>query len=93
MEKPSFRYQAMCSCQDCREAAVYKVAAPWSNGTHRELKNYGLACESHRDAQLARGQQHRQGLKLADGETIGQVGVYKLVSGKRDAELPRVAES
>jgi hypothetical protein len=92
MEKPTFSYQAICSASECRQPAVYKVAAPWSNGTQRELKNYGLACESHREAQLARAQTHRQGLKLADGETIGQVGLYKLVPGKRDVELPRVGD-
>jgi hypothetical protein len=93
MEKPTFHYQPTCSAADCQQPAVYKVAAPWSNGTQRELKNYGLSCEAHRESQLSRGQTNRQGLKLAEGETMGQVGLYKLVAGKRDVELPRVAES
>ena len=93
MEKNAFEYHPTCSAPDCDQPAVYKVAAPWSNGTSRELKNYGLACEAHRETQLALAQVHRKDLKLAEGETVGQVGLYKVVPGKRDAELPRLPES
>ena len=88
----SFQYQPKCSAPNCNQPAVYKIAAPWSDGTSRELKNYGLACEAHRDSQLARGLLHRQGLVLAEGETVGQVGLYQLVPGKRDIELPRLPD-
>jgi hypothetical protein len=90
MEKTNFGYQPTCSAPNCKQPAAYKVAAPWSNGTQRELKNYGLACEAHRDAQLSRGQLHRQGLKLAQGESVGEVGLYQLVAGRKDLELPRL---
>ena len=76
----------------CGQPAVYKVAAPWSNGTSHELKNYGLACETHRGSQLALAQIHRQGLALAEGETLGSVGLYTLHSGRRDAELKRLPD-
>ena len=92
MEKKSFQYEPTCSAPNCGKAALYKVAAPWSNGTSRELKNYGLACDEHRDSQLALAQLHRKDLKLADGETVGQVGLYQLIPGKRDAELPRLPD-
>jgi hypothetical protein len=92
METNAFRYQPTCSAPSCGQPAQYKVAAPWSNGTSRELKNYGLACEAHRDTQLAQAQSHRKNLKLAEGETVGQVGLYQLVEGKRDAELPRLPD-
>jgi hypothetical protein len=92
MEKTGFRYEPTCSAANCTSPAVYKVAAPWSNGTSRELKNYGLACEAHRESQLAQAQMHRKHLKLAEGETVGQVGLYKVVPGKRDAELPRLPD-
>jgi hypothetical protein len=92
MEKNAFQYQPTCSASNCNNPAVYKVAAPWSNGTSRELKNYGLACEAHRDSQLALAQMHRKDLKLADGETVGQVGLYQVVPGRRDAELPRLPD-
>lgn len=92
MEKITFQYQPKCSAAKCDQPAAYKVAAPWSNGTSRELKNYGLACEAHRDSQLALAQLHRQGLKLAEGETVGEVGLYQLVAGKRDVDLPRLPD-
>ena len=87
-----FRYRASCSASQCDQPAVYKIAATWSDGSSRELKNYGLACEAHRDSQLALAQLHRKDLKLAEGETVGQVGLYKVVPGRRDAELPRLPE-
>jgi hypothetical protein len=92
METKAFKYQPTCSAPNCGKPAVFKVAAPWSNGTSRELKNYGLACEDHRDSQLALAQLHRRDLKLAEGETVGQVGLYQLMSGKRDADLPRLPD-
>ena len=61
METKRFHYQPKCYAPNCGQPAVYKVAAPWSNGTSHELKNYGLACEAHRDSQLALAQIHRQG--------------------------------
>ena len=61
MENKAFQYQPTCSATDCTNAAAYKVAAPWSNGTSRELKNYGLACEQHRDSLLAAGPGASQG--------------------------------
>ena len=92
MEPPAFRYQPRCSAHHCEQAAVYKVAAPWSNGTSHELKNYGLACEAHRDSQLARAQLHRQGVSLAEGETLGTVGLYRLDPTQRDAGLTRLPD-
>ena len=74
------------------EPALYKLAATWSDGTSRELKNYGLACEAHRDSQLARAQIHSQGVALAEGETVGKVGVYRLKTGVRDVALVRLAD-
>ena len=92
MEPTTFHYQPRCSAPRCNQPAVYKVAAPWSNGTSHELKNYGLACEAHRDSQLALAQLHRQGLSLAEGETVGAVGLYALEPGRRDAELRRLPD-
>jgi hypothetical protein len=88
----AFQYQPRCSAANCDRPAVYKIAAPWSNGTSHELKNYGLACEAHRDSQLARAHLHRKDLPLAEGETLGAVGVYKLEPGRRDAALTRLPD-
>lgn len=92
MESKPFRYQPRCSSPRCDEPAVYKVAASWSNGSNRELKNYGLACEAHRDSQHALAQIRRLGLSLADGETLGNVGLYRLAPGNRDAALIRLPD-
>jgi hypothetical protein len=85
----SFQYRPGCSTTGCDQAAVYKIAATWSDGTSRELKNYGLACEVHRDGQLEVARRHHLGLRLSDGETVGPVEIYLLLSGCRDAQLSR----
>jgi hypothetical protein len=92
METKEFQYLPLCSSPHCNAPALYKIAAAWSNGTSRELKNYGLACDAHRSSQLARAQLHSQGVALAEGETVGQVGVYRLQPGERDATLVRMPD-
>ncbi len=90
MDLPVFHYVPRCSVADCGEAAPYKLAASWSDGTSRELKNYGLACPLHRDLQLARAQANRSLLVVSEGEIVGPVEIYELVAGHRDAELRQV---
>jgi hypothetical protein len=88
-----FHYQPCCFVKGCPQPAIYKVAAPWSDGTASELKNYGLACEEHRSSLVERAQTTRAALKLADGETVGPIAVYPLRPGFRDSELePLLAE-
>ena len=85
-----FHYRAACFAAGCRNPAVYKIAATWSDGTSRELKNYGLACEAHRVSQLQAARLHHAGLRLSEGETVGPVELYLLISGCRDAHLSRL---
>jgi len=87
-----FHYRPTCSTIGCQRDAIYKVAASWSDGLSWELKNYGLACEDHRISQLARGKLHRDGLVLANGEVVGQVGLYVLETDARDATLSRLPD-
>jgi len=87
-----FHYPPNCSAADCGRPAVYKIAATWSDGASWELKHYGLACETHRMSQLARGQLHRNGLILAEGEVVGPVGLFELQVNARDAELKRLPD-
>ena len=89
-EEKHFHYAPKCSDPGCGHPAAYKIGAVWSDGTSRELKNYGLACESHREAQLERARQHRDGLRLAEGESVGQVSLFALKAGRRDSELAKV---
>jgi hypothetical protein len=88
-----FRHRPACSEPGCAETAVYKVGAFWSDGSHHELKNYGLACASHRASQLARGRGNRDGLTLGPGETMGDVRLFLLDPHRRDSELESVADA
>jgi hypothetical protein len=89
-EEKYFHYKPRCSDPNCDQPAVYKVGAVWSDGTSRELKNYGLTCEAHRQSQLERARKHRDGLRLADGESVGQVALFVLDADRRDRDLARV---
>ena len=91
MDVPHFHYVPRCSVPGCSEPAPYKLAAPWSDGTSRELKNYGLACRKHREEQFVRAQRYRSLLVITEGETVGPVAVYELVAGTRDVDLPELA--
>jgi hypothetical protein len=88
----SFRYRPRCSAPSCDRPALYKIAAIWSDGTSRELKNYGLACEDHRDLQLKAAQARLRSLRLSDAESVGPVELYLLRTGCRDVDLARVIE-
>ena len=92
MEVLEFQYVPRCSTTGCDQPAGFKVAALWSNGTSRELKNYGLACDDHRQAQLERARRNCDLMLLAEGESIGEIGLYALVPGHRDLELQRLPE-
>ena len=92
MEIETFTYQPTCSVKGCDEPAHFKVAAPWSDGTSRELKNYGQTCDEHREKQLERAYHARKALKLTEGETVGEVGLYEIIPGMRDVDLPRLSD-
>jgi len=87
-----FLYCPRCSAARCREPALYKIAAVWSDGSSRELKNYGLACAAHCDQELAHARRRHQGLARADDEFVGPIELYLLRPGCRDAELTPMRE-
>jgi hypothetical protein len=89
----AFCYRPKCSHPSCNQPALFKVGAIWSDGTSRELKNYGLTCETHRRSQLERARQNRDGLRLAEGETVGAVALFVLEPGRRDTELAQITGS
>ena len=91
-DSQSFRYRPHCSAPACDRPALYKIAATWSDGTSRELKNYGLACENHRESQLIAAQGRVHSLRLSDAESVGPVSSTFLRTGCRDVDLPRVIE-
>ncbi len=92
MERETFEYQPTCSFPGCDQAAHFKVAAPWSHGSSRELKNYGLTCDDHREVQFERAREARLDLKQTEDETVGAIGLYHLMPGMRDVDLPRISD-
>jgi hypothetical protein len=84
MDEGIFRYATTCSFPGCPNPPRYKVAASWSYGPLRELKNYGLACEQHRGFLLDRARQNREHLAVGDDETVGPVEIYELTSARRN---------
>jgi len=92
-EEWEFCYRPRCSHPSCNQPALFKVGAVWSDGTSLELKNYGLTCESHRQSQLERARHNRDGLRLAEGESVGPVALFVLQPGRRDTELAQATDS
>jgi hypothetical protein len=87
-----FCYRPGCSAPACDRPAIYKVAATWSDGTSRELKNYGLACDDHSESQLTAARRRLGTLRLSDGESVGPVELYILRAGCRDVDLTRLVD-
>jgi hypothetical protein len=85
-------YPIHCTRAGCARLAVYKLAARWSDGTTSELKTYALSCaeclpEAYRNSCVK-----QTACRLARGETLRTPGIYLLVHGQRDQELPHCLE-
>jgi hypothetical protein len=79
-------------CYRCGEPARYKIAAAWSDGVTRELKTYGLACETCLAEWFRRSRERHAACRLAPGETLEKPGIYEVARGNRDRELTRRTE-
>ena len=90
MDHSPFLHQPKCSAAGCDRHALYKVASPWTYGDIRELKNYGLCCEAHRDELFSQAKARAERSRPSEGETVGPVGVYQILPGVRDADLTRI---
>ncbi len=90
MDQTTLKYRAACSSTGCTRPPRYKIAAPWSYGPLRELKNYGLTCAEHCESLLARARASRENLAVGDDEVVGPVELFALAPGHRDVELPRL---
>jgi hypothetical protein len=84
-------YQVFCSTRDCKNAAVFKIAARWSDGVVGELKTYGLSCEEHLRDWYNRACSKQKSCRLTAGETLEPPGIYRLQRGQRDQALERMA--
>ena len=85
-------YRVLCGTEGCTELARFKIAAEWSNGTTRELKTYGLACEQHLEAEYRRSLLKQQSCRLTEGERLSPPEIFRLEPGRRDRELVRLQE-
>jgi hypothetical protein len=79
-----------CSHPGCQELAVYKIAAPWSDGSFSELKTYGHACGDHLGPVFRAAAERRQTYCPSPGETIEDIGIFRYEQGKRDRQLQRL---
>ena len=82
-------YPVMCYRPGCGAAAVYKIAARWSDGVTQELKTYALSCPGCLAGQFAASKAKQAACRLAAGETLEAPGIYELSRGTRDARLVR----
>jgi hypothetical protein len=80
-----------CSVADCGETAVYKIAAPWSDGVFTELKTFGFACADHLGNVFRGAENRRKHYTAHSGESVGDIGIYKFEPGKRDKHLQRLS--
>ncbi len=81
-----------CSIPNCKEAAQYKLAAPWSDGRFTELKTYGHACAEHVGQVFRSAEDRRSTYKAAPGEQVGELGIYRSEKGWLDWQLQRDTE-
>src|SRR5436190_22233215 len=87
---PMPAYQVYCSTKDCKNPAVYKIAARWSDGVVGELKTYGLCCEACLPRCFQHGRECQQACHVTAGETLEAPGVYLLQRGQRHYSLQRL---
>ena len=87
MSDERFRYQPRCSCG---AAAVFKIAAPWSDARQNELKNYGLACANHVRERFEQAKARCLAMPDSDTESVGEIGIYRLGSSGIDTQLERM---
>ena len=78
-----------CSWHACEEPAVYKIAAPWSDGRFSELKTYGFACADHLKDVLRSAEARWLDYEPVKGEVVQDIGIYRYESGKSDRQLQR----
>lgn len=79
----------LCSEPCCEAPAVYKIAAPWSDGRFSELKTYGFACVDHLRDVLRSAETRWLDYEPVKGEVVQDIGIYRYERGKSDRQLQR----
>ena len=85
-------YPIHCYTKGCKNLAVYKIAARWSDGVISELKTYALSCADCLNAWFHKSRQKQKACRLTTGESLEPPGIYSLERGHRDQELRRLVE-
>ena len=83
-------YPVICEGPTCRQLAVYKIAARWSDGQTSELKTYGLACEECLSEIYQESIKRQLTARTLPGEVGEHPGIYRLHGGDRDRDLVRM---
>jgi len=85
-------YPIHCYRPGCRNLAVYKIAARWSDGHTEELKTYALSCAACLPDWFAHSRQKQAACRLTQGESLETPGIYHLERGTRDRGLQRLID-
>jgi hypothetical protein len=85
-------YPIYCSTKGCKNLAVYKIAARWSDGAHEDLKTYGLCCDDCLPEWFRKSHEKQKLCRLTPGEVLESPGIYHLQRGSRDVQLQRLTE-
>lgn len=85
-------YLVLCEGPQCRQPAVYKIAARWSDGQTSELKTYGLTCAKCLAEILQASIKRQLTARTLPGEIGERPGIYRLHGGDRDRDLVRMEE-
>jgi hypothetical protein len=79
-----------CSLPECRNAASYKIAAPWSDGQSQELMTYELACVEHFAIAFREAERRKHAYPPSSAEKVGDVGIYRCAPHRPSAPLLRL---
>lgn len=84
------RHAVRCSIEGCSEAASYKIAARWSDGSFAELKTYGFSCSDHLGPVFREAERRITAYHAAPNESVEELAIYRFEAGKRDRQLQRL---
>jgi hypothetical protein len=89
---PMSPYPISCHTPGCKNLAVYKIAARWTDGLTAELKTYSLCCADCLPQAFCRSREKQAACRLAPGESLDVPGIYRLERGQRDQQLQRLPD-
>jgi hypothetical protein len=90
---PAIDLTVYCTDEQCKDqVATYKIAAEWSGGGPRELKTFGFANDECLDRVVRSAVERAGRIRLAEGESLGPMRIYKLEPKLHDYELERMTD-